>query len=89
MNTRSMSFKNIDKRDRLFRRGSLKEKTSLSIHTPIFEALKLLSERSGDSMSDIVTDVLDQYLTDMVEAGHLDKPVIVPVASAPDENRED
>lgn len=71
-----MPFKSLDKRDRLFRRGSQKEKTSVSLHKPIVDALKTLSERSGDSMSDIISDVLDQYLSEMVEQGFLDKPKV-------------
>lgn len=63
----------IKQREKTFKRGKLKTKTSLMINTPIVEALEYLSHRSGESVGEIVADVLDQYLTEMQKQGYLPK----------------
>ena len=74
-------------KSKLFKRGKDKEKTSLMINKPILDALKMLSEESGDSVSDIVCEFLDEYLTALVNAGELLAPVEVraPISQKVDE----
>lgn len=64
----SKNFIHVDAHNRLFRRGKAEDKvkTSVRMHKPIHEALKKISERSGEDLTDLITDIIDQYLTVMV-----------------------
>lgn len=58
----------------MFKSGKTKRRTSVNLNTSILDALDILSARSGDSVSEIVADVLDQYLTEMVRQKFLEPP---------------
>lgn len=58
----------------MFRKGKAKSKKTVSLNNPIIHALEVLSDRTGEDISEIVADVLDQYLTQMVEQKHLEPP---------------
>jgi hypothetical protein len=62
--------------NKLFKTGSIKDKTSLYLHRPIKEHIELLAERNGVSVSDFVADILDDYLTEYVNAGFLKAPAV-------------
>lgn len=66
-----MGIKNLT---RLFKTGSAKTKTSLYLHDPIIEALEKIKAKTGDSVSDLVAEALDDYLTNLVELGLLEPP---------------
>ena len=66
-----MVIKNLTRR---FNTGASTQKTSLYLHDPIIEALNKLKEKTGDSISDLVAEALDDYLTHLVELGHLEPP---------------
>jgi hypothetical protein len=70
------SFMDLKKLTRLFKTGKDKEKTSLYLHKPILQALDTICERTGSSKSDLVCDILDEYLAKLVEAGYLEAPTI-------------
>lgn len=74
-------------KSKLFKRGKEKEKTSMMINKPIMDALRMLSDESGDSVSDIVCEFLDEYLTALVTAGVLQAPAEVrsPISAKVDE----
>lgn len=71
VNNIDMEIKLLNK---MFKTGPEKEKTSLYLHKPICDALHTLSKKNGISVSDLVAEILDHYLTDYVNKGYLEAP---------------
>jgi hypothetical protein len=64
--------------DRKFKRGSKKSRVTVYLNEPIAKALDEVSEKSGENISEIICDVLDQYLTELLKRGLVSLPVEEP-----------
>jgi hypothetical protein len=61
-------------RKKIFWKGTKSEKHSLSLSKPMSEALKGLADQVGDSVPNLIAEVLEQFLVQMVKDGMIKLP---------------
>lgn len=58
----------------VFLRGVKSEKTTLSLTTSMYDALKFIAEETGDTVPEVICEALEQYLTHLLKNGAIPAP---------------